>query len=627
MNIFNNHSINTVWPSSPAECWEKLRLDAKQVDQLKGFIEKSYADFGRSGRTFKHGEIKEGPVKGWLPRTVTFLESGEVIIKLKDVPLIGQGGERKVKKVYGAASGLFFARKRVVEEGCEKAILHHFHAHPQNGIVKTIDFHSKVGKSGLLKHYVVQQKYESDLLHLKGNWSFSARIHMALRLLEGLNALHKLPIDKNNPPATQFHGDLSLANILAISRGPEVDLDIDDFGQSGKLGVPDGKDWYFSPEIALLKKQLNDGKKFTPEELKTFNFKYRQKSDVWALGLVLASILRGQQPSQEVVGIKCISDIVKWPAGVLDLPLLTQQAIDGEIKAYQNALPKTAEAKVLFEMWKLVNGMLQINPEQRLTCGQARTIVHKASQVPIKTWNAITLPYKYEYGVDDKKYKSQKPGYFTEFPTEPATRNGKTKKEILWHPGREPKDIHNHLIDRSTSIFWKSDLIENISGLSFKGRLFKQQEGRGYPENEFAIFYHEKELYDGGFEYGWVFREDSNEGIFYLLSDANLNHQKWDQWPHGTLMKIGPDSIQSSFQNLEQSHYWNIQILDNGDFKLEITNPETWESKSCLIKKPDHFPNLKGAKGYITITAQKRANNEEVKPPRAIHVEEVKVWQ
>ena len=196
---------------------------------------------------------------------------------------------------------------------------------------------------------------------------------MCCQLLHGLSAFHSLPLIENG----LFHNDISTFNVL-VKEGDQLEVVIDDFGQSGKLGVPDGKDWYFAPEVAALKNRLAEGVVYSSQQLKDFNLTNGKQRDVWAMGLVLAAIMKSGSPSGDCVGLKCVSDLVKNGAeGVHALSTeLKQEQIDQEIQALQNSLPNNPSGQREKEMWKIINRMLQKNPGNRISSIDATKTVN-----------------------------------------------------------------------------------------------------------------------------------------------------------------------------------------------------------------------------------------------------------
>lgn len=233
------------------------------------------------------------------------------------------------------------------------------------------------------------------------------------------------------------------------------------------------------------------------------------------------------------------------------------------------------------------------------------------------TWVQIALPHTYIYPCAQSPCGNLETyTYSTRFPTAPKH----------WFLENDCPGVY-----RVTSTRWVSNPLSDIKGISFKGLIYKDK--LGDRSNEFAVFFHEKKCYDGGAEYGWVFPENSKRAFFYCSIQSNLTDQQWAQW---TGDYSGESSIKSldgkcsaveeAFGNPAKYHYWNIKITPNGNFLLEIVDPVTWDYRSCILKKPDWFPNLHGKDGYITINAQKGADTT-IEPPAYMHIDEVKIWR
>ena len=222
-------------------------------------------------------------------------------------------------------------------------------------------------------------------------------------------------------------------------------------------------------------------------------------------------------------------------------------------------------------------------------------------------WSAVKLDKKYQHPADLTANT-----YSMQFPTTPPS----------WYP---EKDCYNW--DRATSMRWiNGEPLEQVAGFSFKGLVYTP--GWGSDKNEFAIFFHEKRCYDGGGEYGWVFRENSHKSLFYLCADCNIaNKQKWFQWPGDYAQVTGDvEQVKNALENSAQYRYWNIKLTPEGDFIIELIDPVSWQTYRCTIKRPDWFPNLYKKEGHITINAQK-FEEKRVEPSSYMHVDEVKIWR
>ncbi len=236
-------------------------------------------------------------------------------------------------------------------------------------------------------------------------------------------------------------------------------------------------------------------------------------------------------------------------------------------------------------------------------------------------WASISLPHAYIYPCKDKPCGNRGTGvYSVAFPTE--------AKKWFEEPDC-PQPSGESPAYRMTSKRWISNLLHNVRGLSFKGLVYKNNLGkRG---NEFAIFFHEERCYNGGGEYGWVFPENTPWALFYLCANCNLKDQNWCIWPdvlgEGECKAKGDcEAVKKALKNPAKYRYWNVKVLPNGEFLIELVDPVTWDYKSCTIEKPKWFPNLYDAQGYVTINAQKGAE-ETVSPTPYLHVDDVKVWK
>src|SRR3990172_1175100 len=149
----------------------------------------------------------------------------------------------------------------------------------------------------------------------------------------------------------------------------------------------------------------------------------------------------------------------------------------------------------------------------------------------------------------------------------------------------------------------RSDYISSISGLSFLGSIRNKKIGP-FNENHFAIFFHIHKCYDGGPEYGFAFYENMKTALFYVCGDCNLNNQTWWDWPGKDGKEIGNERVNdpenkvaTALSDPSQKRYYNIQVIENGNFIVQVINPQTWETLECTINKPANFPNLYGKGG------------------------------
>lgn len=207
---------------------------------------------------------------------------------------IGQGSYGNVYKIKSEATNQYYAAKVISRESFEtpdnltafeqELRLQQTSANPY--ICKIIDI------IYLNSHIIVILEYCSHgdlLLCIHGNEvkGLERCIRIFYQLMEALNYLHEHRI---------FHGDVKPENILLDSF---YNVKLADFGCSQNIDFPPlgyirGTSLYFSPEI--IKGIEKD----------------RRKSDIWAAGIVLYSLLTGALPYQannEEELLKCIYNI------------------------------------------------------------------------------------------------------------------------------------------------------------------------------------------------------------------------------------------------------------------------------------------------------------------------------
>lgn len=231
-----------------------------------------------------------------------------------------------------------------------------------------------------------------------------------------------------------------------------------------------------------------------------------------------------------------------------------------------------------------------------------------------QTWDRIHLPHEY---VVPRAVLSRNV-YSTQLPGTP----------LVWVKSTECGNF------QPTSIHWKSDLIANSKGISFKGLVFKQPEFRdqGNPLNSFAVFFHENQCYVDGSEYGWNFKESKlPRAEFYVCSNCNISgDQKWASWPGSpSALKVlegDPTAVELALEDSAIYRYWNIKLTTEGNFYIELVNPSTYDKVWVTLQKPSWFPNLYNSPGFVTITAKRQAE-EILSPAPYMHIDDVKVWQ
>jgi|GEM_PF-6326396 len=248
------------------------------------------------------------------------------------------------------------------------------------------------------------------------------------------------------------------------------------------------------------------------------------------------------------------------------------------------------------------------------------TYTAKTTLAKPTSWNLIDLPNKY-IRPDSNTLTINNKAYRLDFPATPL-QWFEDEKECA----KEQGSVGQYNKTNQTRL--RSNYISSLSGFSFKGRVNRNPAG-GSRKNEFAIFFHQNKCYNGGPEYGFVFFEDMQSGLFYVCGDCNTSKQQWWDWPgtnKGNVNVTGEHAyVANALENPSQYRYWNIKILENGDFLIEVVDPSSYETHTATIKKPDWLPNLYQVGGYITLNAKKEADSKAT--PGYIQADEIKVWQ
>lgn len=287
----------------------------------------------------------------------------------------------------------------------------------------------------------------------------------------------------------------------------------------------------------------------------------------------------------------------------------------------------------------------------------------------IKLPNVFIVPETNKLDVDGRalsvrkgvhEYRTDAQSYRLSMPASSSYPNGlqwfadtKSCREKLGTVGKYPKAQQTVL---------RSDHINSISGLSFKGRLVNPDVARGSEKNHYAIFFHEDECYKGGIEYGFVFYEDMESALFYICENCNLieesylkeEKQIWWNWPNILERKKNGKSIavtdlaldygwvRDSLANREalvkalgnpsRDCYWNIIIQPDDSFLIEVIDANNMGAPvaSCKIAKPSFVKaKLYKAPGYITLNVKRDKNLAEEKKLDAetgyIQVDEVRI--
>jgi serine/threonine protein kinase len=210
-----------------------------------------------------------------------------------------------------------------------------------------------------------------------------------LSLLQGLNAIHKVPFKFDNTEGYLFHQDIKFANIFYDADADDVVIgDLDSAGSWDELI---STNYFVAPEYALevLKIPIQI---HTPNHIITFNKTKGQGIDVWNLGLVFAGLLQGRLINHPNYGgdvylpkLNFLLDRIQTTEHrsqfMMDMASLEQEEIDEELNQIKQNLPKDDQGQKLAQLWDIVHNMLQTAPRKRLTC----TELLKKMQTPLST--------------------------------------------------------------------------------------------------------------------------------------------------------------------------------------------------------------------------------------------------
>ncbi len=169
--------------------------------------------------------------------------------------------------------------------------------------------------------------------------------HVAQSLSRGLQGIHEASI---------YHLDLKPANMVLDNRG---EVYIIDFGCAQELSdglireEALGDSRYFSPERLAYASQLLQNQ--TPAPIDA------SKVDAWALGLTLLELVLGEYPLDQETYLECL----KWDHAYF-------QDKFGAISQLNNPTPGS--------LLDVVKGLLDVNPQTRLTIQEAQEILGKS---------------------------------------------------------------------------------------------------------------------------------------------------------------------------------------------------------------------------------------------------------
>lgn len=310
---------------------EKCKLSASDKHKIEAIVLPLMKD------PVMDREIKKD--KSQLPVTVMVAQE-RFFMKLgkKRAGIAGKGGQRLIKFAYDLKKGRIVVRKCIKER--ERQAMICFHG--IQGIAKAEAVFD--GRVLLEKYYAGTLK---DLVCPKRLLTDAEIVQGAKDLLSTLSAMHQRKTVDGRPA---FHSDIKLANLFyRRSKKRGVEMVIGDLGSANCDQSISGTNNWFSPEYVQELARWKREKRFDPD----FNQKYGQAYDLWAIGLVIASLLIHDGEGRLV----CLRRGRPFD----------QAAIDQEIAKRQS---READPS-LQRLWTVVQKLVRVNPLQRITAHQA----------------------------------------------------------------------------------------------------------------------------------------------------------------------------------------------------------------------------------------------------------------
>ncbi|MDN3507382.1 MAG: hypothetical protein P0S94_00510 [Simkaniaceae bacterium] len=245
-----------------------------------------------------YGEV----VQAKLPASVTFLSEPDgytVNCFLLSKNVLAKGGERTVKRAWDLTSGKAYVKKPLLDK-LEKDIYI-----PMNESHFGYRLREVKGKTNNQKIQVLEPlakgALDSILLDSNTTLSLEDRLKMPSSLLQQLKSLHSLTITpENSNPYPLFHQDISADNILLDrDENQQWSAQLTDFGAAGRISSAICKKFYLPPEYTTFFMQngifnSTNMSDVTCNELEKFNRDHAQARDIWSMGLVIFTLLRGK---------------------------------------------------------------------------------------------------------------------------------------------------------------------------------------------------------------------------------------------------------------------------------------------------------------------------------------------
>ncbi|MBS0634957.1 MAG: hypothetical protein JSR37_05810 [Verrucomicrobia bacterium] len=290
-------------------------------------------------------------------------------IVLHTKKVIGIGGQRTAKQSYDLTTGSYLVRKKCVS-AMEEGLLRYLKEHRPHGLTELVAIRKEPKERGVVKTQALERLYNGPLSILFGSpISIEQKLILFENLLSGLKQLHSLQMRDTERFVTlgAFHFDISPNNILVfwVPETGNWQAVIADFGLTCHLTTVIGTVGYRSPENIWIEQY---GLNRLESNVIEHNIRYGQKKDIWALGLVLATILVGRFSLKggNLAPLASIESAVSLtPITDVAIGSLQQQDIDRDIAAFKDA----SKGAAYNGLWDIVALMLRVDPDERSPVG------------------------------------------------------------------------------------------------------------------------------------------------------------------------------------------------------------------------------------------------------------------
>jgi len=326
---------------------------------------------------FENGERKK------LPRSLIVTQN-KVIVQLNSkggmVVLRGGGQQKNLKFAYEAIKGKFLIKKHISNQ-FEFNFYQYLYALPgqeRKGFAKIYHARWVNGKASIWEKY-----YPNTLsIEIRNNRNLSCRwiVHIWNAIAKIHNLAYYPAIIKDGTSSysfeskkrSSFYGDISPNNIMCEKQEGKIypKYKLIDYGATNNFDHIIWTRGWGSPETIQYSVTKKKYQNLTAAE---FNEKYGQKKDVWALALLLGSLLRGTfHKKYPEFSLPCFSFIVKKlkiTENRIDdsrLARLKQRVIDKSLDKIINKIDESApHGATLRKMWMIVKAFLIVKPDLR----------------------------------------------------------------------------------------------------------------------------------------------------------------------------------------------------------------------------------------------------------------------